>query len=451
MSGRRLTENSLPSPALSSTVHFSFPPPPQPVMSDTPAHTHNGGKCPVTGASGANPHAFCPPQQGDSRAPCPAMNSMANHGYLPRDGKCVNASMIVSALQKCFKLSKPLAWFLTHGALTLLDQGSGNFELHDLARHNKIEHNASLYHDDAGERDEYAPITFDEDLLELVFKDSAGGVVMTPEDVAKVRVRREATSHPPLDFIHAELARGEIAIVLNMFNNPSPQLHEEGVPLLHRSAVSRLFRRLVGLKDEAQTRQLDGAPIERMKYWFQHERLPEDWKPYHKTTLFETVVTVSRIRSEMHRLERLRKKEAKRISTSASSTTENAELKVEAYSAESAPSVTLQPNEEKVAVESEMSSSRSTSSVDDSPSQTIVAPALHSRDISGSSSTTSSTFPDTPLHTPNPSSGFEDPVPPVIIDGKSGIVDSPPRLEIISEKRGFGEEFDMPSVTVLSV
>ncbi|KAI0092863.1 hypothetical protein BDY19DRAFT_926803 [Irpex rosettiformis] len=275
-------------------------------------HAHTNGKCPITGATGVSPHAFCPPQEGDSRAPCPAMNSMANHGYLPRDGREINADIIIEALMECFRLSKPLAWFLTHGALTLLNQGSAKFQLSDLARHDHIEHNASLYHPDAGERDEYAPLHGDPELLKLVFEDSEGGVIMTPEDIAKVRVRRELTSNPPLDFIHAELARGEIAIVLNMFNNPDPELYKtKNVPFLRRTTLGKIWKALLRRKDDPATTPLDGAPIERMRYWFEHERLPEDWKPYHKTTLTQTVITVSRIRDRMHLLEREIKKKAK--------------------------------------------------------------------------------------------------------------------------------------------
>jgi hypothetical protein len=31
--------------------------------------------------------SFEPAKEGDSRSPCPALNAMANHGILPRDGK----------------------------------------------------------------------------------------------------------------------------------------------------------------------------------------------------------------------------------------------------------------------------------------------------------------------------------------------------------------------------
>ena len=35
----------------------------------------------VTGA-----HAFVPPGSGDERGPCPGLNALANHGYLPHNG-----------------------------------------------------------------------------------------------------------------------------------------------------------------------------------------------------------------------------------------------------------------------------------------------------------------------------------------------------------------------------
>ena len=41
-------------------------------------HSHRRGLCPLIGRS----NDWCPPQEGDSRSPCPALNTLANHGYL---------------------------------------------------------------------------------------------------------------------------------------------------------------------------------------------------------------------------------------------------------------------------------------------------------------------------------------------------------------------------------
>lgn len=53
-----------------------------PLPSDHPplpphSHADNSKKCPF-----AATHEFCPPQEGDVRSPCPALNTMANHGYM---------------------------------------------------------------------------------------------------------------------------------------------------------------------------------------------------------------------------------------------------------------------------------------------------------------------------------------------------------------------------------
>ena len=38
------------------------------------------------------------PGPNDIRGPCPGLNTLANHGYLPRDGRNVHTSDIVSAM-----------------------------------------------------------------------------------------------------------------------------------------------------------------------------------------------------------------------------------------------------------------------------------------------------------------------------------------------------------------
>ena len=41
------------------------------------------------------------PGPNDSRSPCPALNALANHGYLPRDGHNISADLLLSVLQVC--------------------------------------------------------------------------------------------------------------------------------------------------------------------------------------------------------------------------------------------------------------------------------------------------------------------------------------------------------------
>ncbi|ETW78181.1 Chloroperoxidase 3 [Heterobasidion irregulare TC 32-1] len=239
-------------------------------MTSLSPHSHANGTCPMTGQS----HEWCPAQAGDSRAPCPALNTLANHGYLPRDGRRISAATIIHAVQEGYGISKPLAFVLGYGGQLVLGQ-AGEFSLGDLARHNRIEHNASLVHDDAQGRHEYAPSAPDDVMLKALLDDSRDGRYMTARDVARARVRREATyGSAVLDSFHAEIARGEMAIVLGLFDARNPGKGEDGVPLAM------------------------------LKGWLHDERLPEGWKPGRTTGLWETIERSAEIRKAMDEMRR---------------------------------------------------------------------------------------------------------------------------------------------------
>lgn len=76
------------------------------------------------------------------RAPCPCMNMLANHGYFPRDGKNLTPKLVVDVLVRVLNLDRSLAE-------TLANTLPPVFTLADLGKHNFIEHDASLVHDDA--------------------------------------------------------------------------------------------------------------------------------------------------------------------------------------------------------------------------------------------------------------------------------------------------------------
>ncbi|KAH9916790.1 uncharacterized protein B0H18DRAFT_938989 [Fomitopsis serialis] len=231
-----------------------------------PPHAHAHGRCPVTGAES---HDYCPPQADDSRSPCPALNTLANHGYLPRDGKCITPAVLVHALRAGYHLSLPLAWFLTHGGFYLLGQRRKRICLRDLSRHNCIEHNASLVHPDVAYRDEYAPVDVHLHMLEDLLRYSTDGKLMTPDDVARVRVVREAEYAIPMDKVHAEIARGEMAIP------PAPP----------------------------PPAALPGVPNHMLRVWMHEERLPDGWTPYHRVGLLHTIRMATRLRRSMRALQ----------------------------------------------------------------------------------------------------------------------------------------------------
>jgi hypothetical protein len=126
--------------------------------------------------------------------------------FSPRTGRDIRPYQFIEALQEGYNLSYPLAAFLTWGSFILLQQWR-KMSLKDLARHNLVEHDASLAHDDATEDREYAPTLVDESYLAQLLADSKDGVGLTAEDVAKARVRRESDYPQPLDALHAEIGQ----------------------------------------------------------------------------------------------------------------------------------------------------------------------------------------------------------------------------------------------------
>ncbi|KAG9317992.1 Chloroperoxidase [Chiua virens] len=152
-------------------------------------HSHADGFCPVKGIT----HAYCPPQPTDKRSPCPALNTLANHGFLPRNGRDIGPIAIFQALRDGYQLSFFLAAFIAFGGWFILGQ-LRKVSLWDLSRHNCIEHNASLFHLDAHNEDEYAPTGVNKSLMRSSLHQ--GGQYlrghMTLEDVANIRIKREA-------------------------------------------------------------------------------------------------------------------------------------------------------------------------------------------------------------------------------------------------------------------
>ncbi|TRM68900.1 hypothetical protein BD626DRAFT_472311 [Schizophyllum amplum] len=187
-------------------------------------HLHGTGTVAPRVCPFAAKHGYCPPQKGDSRSVCPALNTMANHGYLPRKGENITLLDLVGALHNCYGLTYFLSAFLALGGFFLLRWRPWcTFRLEEIGKHGAVEHDASLVHEDARGR-HYAPTRIHPDLLDQLEAEAmdgdenkktdgaSEGALWTPFHAARARVRQEKGS-PPLDAVHAEIARGEIAIM----------------------------------------------------------------------------------------------------------------------------------------------------------------------------------------------------------------------------------------------
>ncbi|KAF5384536.1 hypothetical protein D9757_006460 [Collybiopsis confluens] len=160
-------------------------------------------------------HAFKGPTDEDARSPCPALNTLANHGFINRSGKEISRSALTSSLTSIYRLSVPLAELLvTGGFLCCADFESEGLSLDALAAHDKIEHDASLVHDNTPLGAAFAPIKVNWTLVnELTTKYPDG---LGIRRLSEARATREELSRvegrPKLDALHGQIAYGEAAL-----------------------------------------------------------------------------------------------------------------------------------------------------------------------------------------------------------------------------------------------
>ncbi|KAF8148708.1 aromatic peroxygenase precursor [Crassisporium funariophilum] len=86
------------------TLKFYPPSPPPGPLTDTSAKLVNDPT-----------HPWIPLRSGDIRGPCPGLNTLASHGWLPRNG-IATPEQIINAVQEGFNMQNSLATFVTYAA-----------------------------------------------------------------------------------------------------------------------------------------------------------------------------------------------------------------------------------------------------------------------------------------------------------------------------------------------
>ncbi|KAL0567762.1 hypothetical protein V5O48_014231 [Marasmius crinis-equi] len=106
------------------------------------AHSDSNSDCPTT-PNHQDKHAFQKPSEGDSRSPCPWINALANHGYLPRNGKNISIPAMLDAVEDVFNVAPEVVVLFAKLSVGCSKQFN-SFDLGDTALHGCIEHDASI-------------------------------------------------------------------------------------------------------------------------------------------------------------------------------------------------------------------------------------------------------------------------------------------------------------------
>jgi hypothetical protein len=130
----------------------------------------------------------------EHRGPCPALNTLANEGYLPRSG-LVTGDQLVKAINERLGLATSIARILADAAVKDFGKPGKDGEiivnLADLVKHGVIEHDASLTRPDSRDGDA-GPVC--PPLLEQLLGLSRDSKTLTLEDLATAHQLRIAQS-----------------------------------------------------------------------------------------------------------------------------------------------------------------------------------------------------------------------------------------------------------------
>ncbi|KAG9856300.1 Cloroperoxidase, partial [Aureobasidium melanogenum] len=95
-------------------------------------------------------YAWHPPSVNDFRGPCPMMNTLANHGFIPRNGDNITKENAIRGLREALNFDAALASLMWEQAIIANPEPNATFlTLQQLNRHNVLEHDASLSRMDA--------------------------------------------------------------------------------------------------------------------------------------------------------------------------------------------------------------------------------------------------------------------------------------------------------------
>ncbi|KAF7340859.1 hypothetical protein MSAN_02115400 [Mycena sanguinolenta] len=221
-------------------------------------------KCSDAG-SGLDYHQWISPTATDLRSPCPGLNTLANHGYLPRNGMNISIPMILKAAVDGFNVGPDaILQAAKFGLLSTNDPTTLNLDA--LKLHSLTEHDASVSRNDLAVTGDN--LRFNETIFSTLANANPGVDYYNATSAAQVQNERLAIS---------------LATNPNITNTPK----EFDI----RTRESGLYLSVMG-------DPLTGvAPKKFVQIFFREERLPiaEGWKRPTTTITAETLDPIQNI------------------------------------------------------------------------------------------------------------------------------------------------------------
>jgi hypothetical protein len=212
------------------------------------------------GAGGKWPE-YIPPKDGDSRCSCPALNTMANHGIIPRDGKNISFKEMSAKLCMTYNCAPSFCFFVPNYAARMLNKNyeTDSIDLADLDLHNGIEHDASLTREDSAlvPNQAHPHIPFIKELLaSATGKDKDGNPTLTSNDLAAYSAKRR---------VDAKVSNPEFTL--------------------------DLFHKIFGSSNSSTLITIFGGHLPDIESFLIHERLPEGWESRVRSRMGMTIAS----------------------------------------------------------------------------------------------------------------------------------------------------------------
>jgi len=171
-------------------------------------------------------HVWIAPKATDVRSPCPGLNTLANHGYLPRNGMNFTIDQLMDGALQAFNLNwDPILVAAKFGLVTRADVNSfDKMSLDALSIHNIIEHDASISRNDWGDGTG-DNVHFNETTFSVLANANPGKDYYDPTsagEVQQARLAHSVATNPLLVNTEKEfkLRSRESALYLSIFGDP---------------------------------------------------------------------------------------------------------------------------------------------------------------------------------------------------------------------------------------